>query len=262
VAEAFSGPAVAVRRAADRFVTRTPWLESRHSFSFGPHYDSANTGFGALVASNDDVVAPGGGFDTHLHRDMEIVTWVLAGALAHEDDAGNAGVLLPGEVQRTSAGTGIRHSERNASEVEPVRFVQMWVLPETRGGEPSYAQAVVPVGEELTVVASGLPAHASDGAVSLGARAALLVARPRGGAVVPLPAGPRVHVYVARGAVQIRGSAGAARDDADGRAFAVRLTEGDALRVTNGSGGGGGGVPLEVAAAAERAELLVWQLDA
>ena len=234
------GGALEVRRAADRFVTRTSWLLSRHSFSFGPHYDPANTGFGLLVAGNDDVVAPGGGFDPHLHRDIEVVTWVLAGALAHEDSAGNAGVLRRGEVQRTSAGTGIRHSERNASSVEPVRFVQMWVLPAAPGGEPSYAQAAVPVGEQLTPVVSGLAAYARSDAVPLGAAAALLVGQPRRGGVLSLPAAARVHVYVAGGAVEVPG--------------AGRLGEGDALRVTHGTG-----VPLTVT---EDAELLVWELPA
>src|ERR1700758_5726742 len=106
---------VEIRRAADRAVTTTSWLRSRHSFSFGDRYDPANTHHGVLLVSNDDIVQPGGGFGTHPHRDMEIVTWVLAGSLAHRDSAGNSGVIYPGLAQRMSGGSGINHSEGNAS---------------------------------------------------------------------------------------------------------------------------------------------------
>ena len=133
-------PIVDVRRAADRYRTRIPWLDSHHSFSFGPHYDPANTHHGLLLVNNDDVVAPGTGFDTHPHRDMEIVTWVLRGSLVHQDSTGHAGVIYPGLAQRMSAGTGILHSEKNDSwrlqgdrHVDPVHFVQMWVVPDATG---------------------------------------------------------------------------------------------------------------------------------
>src|SRR3954453_10292340 len=124
-----------VRRAGERFATRLDWLDSKHSFSFGRHYDAGNTHHGVLLVNNDDVVSPGTGFETHPHRDMEIVTWVLAGSLVHQDSTGHAGVIYPGLAQRMSAGRGILHSEKNdalvplqggsASE-EPVHFVQMW----------------------------------------------------------------------------------------------------------------------------------------
>jgi redox-sensitive bicupin YhaK (pirin superfamily) len=122
-----------VRRAADRFSTRVGWLDSAHSFSFGPHWDPANTHHGLLLVNNDDVVLPGTGFETHPHRDMEIVTWVLSGSLVHQDSTGHNGVIYPGLAQRMSAGRGIRHSERNDSwhldggdaHDEPVHFVQM-----------------------------------------------------------------------------------------------------------------------------------------
>ena len=104
-----------VRRAADRFATRIPWLDSHHSFSFGGHYDPDNTHHGLLLVNNDDVVAPGTGFETHPHRDMEIVTWVLRGSLVHQDSTGHTGVIYPGLAQRMSAGTGILHSEKNDS---------------------------------------------------------------------------------------------------------------------------------------------------
>ena len=119
-------PATAeIRRAADRAVTTTSWLNSRHSFSFGDHYDPANTHHGVLVVNNDDEVGPSAGFDTHPHRDMEIITWVLDGSLAHRDSAGNQGVIYPGLAQRMSAGSGILHSEKNDSATHPVHFVQM-----------------------------------------------------------------------------------------------------------------------------------------
>src|SRR4051794_3106542 len=129
-----------VRRADTRPHTDLGWLDSHHSFSFGGHHDPTNTGHGLLLVSNDDRVAAGGGVGTHAHRDMEIITWVLSGRLAHEDSAGNVGELYPGLAQRMSAGSGIRHSEMNASTTEPVHFVQMWVPPDTAGIEPGYEQ--------------------------------------------------------------------------------------------------------------------------
>jgi hypothetical protein len=130
-----------VRRAADRFVTETAGIVSRHSFSFGAHYDPGNVGHALLVAHNDDVVAPGAGYDTHPHRDLEILTWVLDGGLRHEDSRGETGLVVPGLVQRLSAGDGVLHSERNdAATGASVRFVQMWLRPDEPGGEPSYAQ--------------------------------------------------------------------------------------------------------------------------
>src|SRR3954453_15760984 len=136
-----------VRRSADRPATKIDWLDSKHSFSFGGHYDPANTHFGLLLVSNDDVVAPGSGFETHPHRDMEIVTWVLDGALVHQDSTGHNGVIYPGLAQRMSAGRGILHSEKNSSwklagdvHKEPVHFVQMWVVPDEDNIAPGYKQ--------------------------------------------------------------------------------------------------------------------------
>lgn len=131
---------VEIRRAADRAVTTTSWLKSRHSFSFGDHYDPDNTHHGLLLVNNDDQMEPASGFDPHPHRDMEIVTWVLRGALRHQDSAGNSGVIYPGLAQRMSAGTGILHSEMNDSATEPVHFVQMWVIPDATGITASYQQ--------------------------------------------------------------------------------------------------------------------------
>jgi redox-sensitive bicupin YhaK (pirin superfamily) len=244
--------AVDVRGAADRFATRMSWLDSRHSFSFGQHYDPANTHFGLLLVSNDDVVAPGTGFETHPHRDMEIVTWVLEGALVHQDSHGHNGVIYPGLAQRMSAGTGILHSEKNdawrltgqAPDDAPVHFVQMWVLPDEGGVEPGYEQ--LDVGSELAggglvVVASGRREHADSRAIRIHQRdAALLVARIPAGESVELPTAPYVHLFVARGAVVLEG-AGA-------------LGTGDSARVTAAEG-------QRVSAAGEAgAELLLWEM--
>lgn len=129
-----------LRRAEERGRTEIGWLDSRHSFSFGGYYDPRHMGFGPLRVINDDRVIGGGGFGTHPHKDMEIVSVVLDGGLAHRDSMGNGGVIRPGDVQVMSAGTGIAHSEFNDSETEPVHFLQIWIEPATRGVEPRYAQ--------------------------------------------------------------------------------------------------------------------------
>ena len=228
-----------VRRAADRAVTRTEWLNSRHSFSFGDHYDPDNTHHGLLLVNNDDVVAPGAGFDTHPHRDAEIVTWVLAGALSHRDSIGNAGVVYPGLAQRMSAGSGILHSERNESADDPVHFVQMWVMPDTPGRTPGYQQAEIGDaldGGRLVAVASG---DDPDAAVSIGnAGATLHAARLQPGDRVDLPEAPYLHLFVPAGAVDLEGSGA--------------LNTGDAVRFT-----GGGGQRVTATAAAE---VLVWAM--
>jgi quercetin 2,3-dioxygenase len=227
-----------VRRAASRFHTDAGWLDSWHSFSFGPHYDPANVGHGLLLVSNDDRVAPGAGFGTHSHRDMEIVTWVLSGRLVHEDSEGNHGELYPGLAQRMSAGTGIAHSEMNGSASEPVHFVQMWVPPDTTGIAPGYEQ--LDVNESLA--AGGLRPIASGqghaGAITIHQRDAVLWgARLVAGAVVAVPESPHAHVFVAVGSVELEG--------------AGPLAEGDAARLT------GAGTPSLTAGAAG-AEVLIW----
>lgn len=159
---------VEIRRAADRAVTTTSWLKSRHSFSFGDHYDPDNTHHGLLLVNNDDQMEPASGFDPHPHRDMEIVTWVLRGALRHQDSAGNSGVIYPGLAQRMSAGTGILHSEMNDSATEPVHFVQMWVIPDATGITASYQQQEIDdelLRAGLVTIASGIPGQ--DAALTL-----------------------------------------------------------------------------------------------
>src|SRR5205807_4980652 len=135
--------AIDIRLAPERCHTRAGWLDSHHSFSFGAHYDTSNTHHGLLLVSNDDVVQPGMGFLTHPHRDMEIVTWVLEGELEHKDSEGNTGVIVPGDAQRMSAGRGIYHSEINPSGQTPVRFIQMWVVPDTNHLDPGYQETQI-----------------------------------------------------------------------------------------------------------------------
>src|SRR5258708_3012422 len=133
-------PSIDIRRSSDRFATEIDWLDSRHSFSFGGHYDPKNTHFGLLLVSNHDVIQPETGFSTHPHRDMEIVTWVLGGELQQKDSEGHKGRIEPGLGQRMRAGTGIWQSEINATRDGPVKLVQMWVGPDTDSVRPAYAE--------------------------------------------------------------------------------------------------------------------------
>ena len=242
-------PQVDVRRAADRYRTRISWLDSAHSFSFGRHYDPANTHHGLLLVSNDDVVAPGAGFETHPHQDMEIVTWVLRGSLVHQDSTGHSGVIYPGLAQRMSAGRGILHSEKNDAwragaepAAEPVRFVQMWVLPDEAGITPGYEQREIDdalLRGGLVPVASGRDGH--DAAIRIAQRdAALHAARLQPGQRVQLPEAPYVHLFVADGTVTLEG--------------AGELTTGDAVRLTATGG--------QQVTATTAAELLVWEMHA
>src|SRR5437870_10266397 len=131
---------ISVRRAEDRGKANFGWLDSRHTFSFGDYFDAEQMGFGPLRVINEDRVAPGQGFGTHGHRDMEIISYVLEGGLAHKDSMGNGSVIREGDVQRMSAGTGVRHSEYNASDKELVHFLQIWIEPDQRGVAPSYEE--------------------------------------------------------------------------------------------------------------------------
>lgn len=226
-----------IRRADQRFHTSLDWLDSWHSFSFGPHYDAANTHHGLLLVSNEDRIAPGGGFGTHPHRDMEIVTWVLSGRLRHRDSAGHEDEIGPGLAQRMSAGTGITHSEVNASSAEEVHLVQMWVTPDTKGLPPGYEQRDVSgrldIGG-LHPIASG---QGHDGAVTIHQRGAVLWGgRLAADQRVDVPIAPHVHVFVASGAVFL--------DDA------AELRPGDAARLTEAP-------PIDLTAS-EDAEVLIW----
>jgi redox-sensitive bicupin YhaK (pirin superfamily) len=210
---------IEIRRAADRFVTTAPGRVTRHSFSFGAHYDPANLSFGQLVCHNDDVVDPGFGYDDHPHRDLEIVTWVLSGALSHRDSAGRSGVTVPGTVQVMSAGDGIVHSETVEPGAGVTRFVQTWVRPDYPGGQPSYGSAVVSPTAGWLPVASG--SH-PDASTRIGTRGATLwVAEPPPGSTLTLPVASSVHLFVATGTVALGVGEPGVLHEAD----AVRLTE-------------------------------------
>ncbi len=232
-------PTIEMHRSEDRFHTRAGWLDSKHSFSFSRHYDPDNTNHGQLLVLNDDRVAGGTGFETHPHRDMEIVTWVLEGELEHKDSEGNRGLIYPGLAQRMSAGRGIWHSEKNHSHIDEVHFIQMWVVPDTENVDPGYQQ--LDINDEL--LAGGLVPIASgrghDAAISIRQRDAVLWGGRLGpGEAVVVPDAPFAHVFVARGQVEFEQHA--------------PLATGDAARLVTG------GSPTLVAGP-EGAEILIWQ---
>lgn len=224
-----------VRRGTDRARTSADGVQSWHAFSTGRHYDPGNTCFGLLLLHDEHLLAPGSGFPAHRHRDVEVVTWVLEGALTHEDSTGRRTQVRPGQVQVLSAGSGVQHSERNDTD-RPVRFVQAWLAPATLGTPPAYALRQVDgdAGELVPVVPGR---HA--GALLLDTTAAALhVAVLQPGQAVRLPEAPYLHLHVARGDVTLDG--------------AGRVAAGDAVRIT-----GGGGPSLTAAA---DVEVLVWEM--
>ncbi|MGH2632728.1 MAG: pirin family protein [Tepidiformaceae bacterium] len=233
-------PSIQVQRSNERMATKIDWLDSRHSFSFGGQYDPENTHFGLLLVSNDDVIKPETGFSTHPHRDMEIVTWVIEGELEHKDSQGNSGLIHPGLAQRMSAGTGILHSEINATSASDVHLVQMWVVPDTDKIRPGYEE--LDISRELS--RGGLVALASgrghDAAISIRQDGAVLwVGQLKPGETVTVPDAPFAHVYVAKGEVELE--------------VVGRLAAGDAARVTLGGA-------LKATAGAAGAEVLIWEM--
>ncbi len=243
-----------VQRAGERFTTSTDWLSSAHSFSFGDHYDPANTHHGMLLVHNDETLRPGQGFDTHPHRETEIITWVRSGSLVHQDSRGHSGIVYPGLAQRMSAGTGVEHSERNddwtgadgvrvdGAGVVDASYVQMWVMPDEFGLEPGYDQADV----SAELAAGGLIAIASgdplvDSAIRIANRSATLwVARLSRGERARLPSGRYAHAFVSAGRVRFADEV---------------LAVGDAVR---GVDLGGADV---VGDSAGPAEILIWAMD-
>jgi redox-sensitive bicupin YhaK (pirin superfamily) len=217
---------LSIRRAAERGKADHGWLLSFHTFSFADYYDPAHLGFRALRVINEDRVAPGEGFGQHGHRDMEIISYVLEGGLEHRDSMGTGAVIRPGDVQRMSAGTGVVHSEYNASRQEPVHFLQIWIQPDRRGVAPSYEQKTFSQADKagrLRLVASP---DGGDGSVSLHADARLFAGVLAAGETVEHALAPGRHawVHVVRGRAQVNGVALAAGD-------AVALSEERTVRI-------------------------------
>lgn len=199
---------IRVRRAGDRGHHDHGWLDTRHTFSFASYHDPAHMGWSVLRVINEDRVQPGEGFGTHGHRDMEIVSWVLAGELAHRDSTGGGGVLRPGEVQRMSAGTGVTHSEFNGSRERPLHFLQLWILPDRPGHAPSYEQTAVPEGARRGRLALIAGPEGAGGATTIHQDARILATLLDGEerVVHPLAPGRRGWVQVARGSVTVNGT--------------------------------------------------------
>lgn len=228
-----------IRRSNDRGHANHGWLDTYHTFSFNTYFDPRHMGFRALRVINEDKIAPGAGFGTHPHRDMEIVTYVLEGGLAHKDSLGSGGVIRPGELQHMSAGSGIRHSEFNASETDPAHLLQIWVLPTREGIQPSYDQKSFPVAEEqdkLHILASP---DGRDGSLRWVADADLFAARlSTGSAVEHSFARDYGWVQIARGSASVNGES---------------LEQGDGLALSHEAA-------AKIAAGPEGAEILLFDL--
>jgi quercetin 2,3-dioxygenase len=228
-----------IRKSEERGRADHGWLKSRHTFSFGDYYDPDHTEFGVLRVINEDRVDPDEGFGTHGHRDMEIVSYVLEGRLGHHDSMGNGSVIVPGDVQRMSAGTGVLHSEMNPSSSEPVHFLQIWIRPDAVGIVPSYEQKHFAAAEKrgrLRLVASQ---DGTDGSVRIHQDVRLYAGLFDGSerAELPLAAQRRAYVHLARGDLQVNG---------------VALAAGDGLKVTD--------VPTLTLSNGKAAEVLVFDM--
>ena len=230
---------IELRRANERGHAEHGWLDSWHSFSFAGYHDPAHMGFGALRVINEDRVAPGTGFGTHGHRDMEIVSYVLDGALAHKDSLGNGSVIRPGDVQRMSAGTGVRHSEFNERKDGPTHFLQIWIEPDRHGIEPGYEERPFGAGEKRGTLRLVASPDGADGSVKIHASARLYAGLFDGDERARLALDParRAYVHVARGTVSVNGT---------------RLSAGDAAKLV-------GEAAVEIEAGAQ-AEVLVFDL--
>ena len=203
-------------KAKDRFHIESDWLSAYWLFSFDRYYDPSNMSFGPLRVFNHDTIAGGGGFPTHSHREMEIVTYVLSGRLAHKDSTGGIGFINPGEVQRMSAGTAIAHSEFNASETDPTRLLQIWVLPERAGLTPSYEQKQFTTEQRTGVLLPIASGQDVPGGVKIHQDTTFYVSRLRAGGSVAheLKAGRRAFLYVIEGEVALNGENLSAGDQA------------------------------------------------
>src|SRR5690606_19386391 len=209
---------VEIRRSDERGRANHGWLDSRHSFSFADYYDPEHVEFGVLRVINEDRVAPGGGFGTHSHRDMEIISYVLSGRLGHRDSLGNGSEMVPGDVQRMSAGTGVFHSEMNASASEPVHFLQIWIRPHRLGVAPGYEQKAFGPEEKRGRLRLVVSPDGADGSVRIHQDAHMYAGLFDGteNTSLEVDAGRLLYVHVVRGALRVNGE---------------RLSGGDALKL-------------------------------
>jgi len=207
-----------IRRADDRGLANFGWLNSRHTFSFGSYFDPQQVGFSDLLVINDDRVSPGRGFDTHGHRDMEIFSYVLEGGLQHRDSMGTGSVIRPGDVQTMSAGSGVLHSEFNASSEEPVHFLQVWIVPDRKGVTPRYQQRHFTTDEKRGRLRLIISPDGADGSLSVYQDARVYAGLFDGEEqhALPLAPGRYAYVHVARGSIEVNGE---------------RLVEGDGARL-------------------------------
>ncbi|MET0279681.1 MAG: pirin family protein [Steroidobacteraceae bacterium] len=228
-----------IRKSQDRGHADHGWLKSQHSFSFADYFDEDHVQFGALRVINEDRVAAGGGFGTHPHRDMEIVSYVLAGQLAHKDSMGNGAVMRPGDVQRMSAGTGVLHSEANPSSTEAVHFLQIWIRPNQMGVKPGYEQKFFDAAEKRGRLRLVVSPDGAEGSVSIHQDARMYAGLFDGSesATFDVAAGRSVYVHLVRGELTVNG---------------VQLTGGDALKGTD--------IAQLVLTAGKGAEVLVFDL--
>jgi redox-sensitive bicupin YhaK (pirin superfamily) len=216
----------AIRRSSERGFADHGWLKSFHTFSFADYFDPEHVEFGPLRVINEDRVQAGAGFGTHSHRDMEIVSYVLSGELAHKDSMGNGSTIRPGDVQRMSAGTGVRHSEFNPSTGESVHFLQIWIQPAKRGIEPSYEEKRFSAEEKRGRLRLIVSPDRADGSLQIHQDARIYAGLFTGdeGAEFKVAPGRRIYLHVARGAITANGTALAGGD-------ALRITDGAALRL-------------------------------
>lgn len=221
-----TSPKLTLRRAADRGRTDIGWLDSYHSFSFGEYHDPAHMAFRSLRVINDDIIAPATGFGEHPHRDMEIITWVLEGQLRHGDSLGNSEVLGPGELQYMSAGSGIRHSEYNASATDPVHLLQIWIMPRTRGIKPRYGQKTIDRTARQNRFHPVVTSDGRDGTIPIEQDATLAIANLDAGksAAWQTKGDRHLYVQVARGTIEMLGEKLTAGD-------AAMISETDSLTV-------------------------------
>jgi hypothetical protein len=198
---------IIIRKAHDRGRARSDWLDSRHTFSFGHYHDPDHMGFGAIRVINDDRVVPGGGFETHAHRDMEIISVVLDGAMEHTDSLGHGSVIRPGDIQRMTAGTGITHSEFNHSNEDPLRFLQIWVVPATKGLAPGYEQKHFPLETLSGVLRLVASRDGCEGSVTIHQDVSLYATVLQSGETVcyKMIAGRRAWLQVAKGQINLNG---------------------------------------------------------